>query len=332
MKKQFVLLLIIMMISSFFLLADEKQDLWSRIGQENNLEAKLTLLQEYESKFGQDQDERSQLLYLNLALTAYQLKQFEKTITFGEKALTQKDLDLKNKLNLCLWLANSYNVTKTDLEKAHAYAEQVIALAGELKASEGKDSHGKYDKQYIAPALRIQIQTLYARGKDDPEMISQAARKGLEAYNVEPVRKNADLLFSLCNGLFGLNRKEEAVSIMEQLVEKESDNTRYISALAVWYSKMGEKDKAINYLEQAYKIRRNVKTAYNIAVLSQSKDVDKAIRYLSEAYQMNPSTQSRVYKLLRHLYYNVKTKGQTQEEQDQGFNAVLAAAKTRLDQ
>lgn len=328
MKKQIVLLIIIMVISSFFLLADEKQDLWTRISQESNLEAKLTLLQDYESRFGQEQGERTRFLYLNMALTAYQLKQFEKTITYGEKALEQQGLEPKNKLNLCLWLANSYNVTKTDLEKAHAYCDQVIALAKELKA-EG-DSGDKYDKQFIAPALRIQIQTLYARGKKDPEMITQAARKGLEAYTVEPARKNADLVFSLCNGLFSLNRKEEAISIMEQLVEKETGNARYLSALAVWYSKSGQKDRAVGYLEQAYGIRRNVKTAYNIAVLSQSKDVDKAIRYLAEAYQMNPSTQSRVYKLLRHLYYNVKTKGQTQAEQDQGFNDILAAAKSRI--
>ncbi|MDY0297155.1 MAG: tetratricopeptide repeat protein [Acidobacteriota bacterium] len=331
MKRQIVMLLIIMVISSFFLLADEKQDLWSRIGQENNLETKLALLQEYENKYAQDQGERLDVLYLNLALTTYQLKQFEKTITYGEKALTQRNLDQKNKLNLCLWLANSFNVTKTDLEKAYAYAEQVIVLARELKTAEGGDSAAKYDKQYIAPALRIQIQTLYARGKEDPEMMSQAAQKGLEVYNIEPVRKNSDLLFSLSNALFNLNRKEEAVNIMEQLVEKETDNTRYIGALAVWYSKMGNKDRAIDYLEQSYQIRRNVKTAYNIAVLSQSKDLDKAIRYLAEAYQMNPSTQSRVYKLLRHLYYNVKTKGQTQEEQDQGFSSILSAAKSRLN-
>jgi len=329
MKKQIVLLLIIMVVSSFFLLGDEKQDLWSRISQESNLEAKLTLLQEYENKFGQELGEQSRFLYLNLALTTYQLKQFEKTITYGEKALTQQGLDQKNKLSLYLWLANSYNVTKTDLEKAHAYCDQVIALARELRSE--SDGASKYDTQYIAPALRIQIQTLYARGKQDPEMISQAARKGLEAYGVEPVRKNADLVFSLCNGLFNLNRKDEAISIMEQLVEKESENTRYLSALAIWYSKTGKKDQAISYLERAYRVRRNVKTAYNIAVLSQSKDVDKAIRYLAEAYQMNPSTQSRVYKLLRHLYYNVKTKGKTQEEQDQGFNAALAAAKSRVN-
>lgn len=325
MKKQLILLLIIMVISSFFLMADEKQDAWTRISQESNLEAKLTLLQDYENRFGQDQDERTKFLYLNLALTTYQLKQFEKTIMYGEKALAQPSLDPKNKLNLNLWLANSYNVTKTDLEKSYEYCEQVIRQARELKASE--DGVKKYDKQYIAPALRIQIQTLYARGKKDPELIAQAATKALEAYAVEPVRKNADMVFSLSNGLYRLKDTKKAIEFLEQLVEKESNNARYLNSLAVWYSKLGNKPKAISYLERSFEIRRNVKTAYNIAVLSQTSDVEKALRYLALAYKMNPSTQSRVYKLLRHLYYNVKTKGKVQEEQDQGFNALLGSSQ-----
>lgn len=331
MKKLLAYVMIALLVASALLWADEKQDLWRRADAETNLEQKFSLLEEYAAKY--PQDENAKVLYWNLSFLSYQLKKYDKTIKYGELALAQEGLDNNNRLNLYLYLANSYNVTKTDQEKARHYAEQVVSLAKVLKGDEKVSP--RYDKNYIVPALRIQIQILYAKGKNDPQLLLEATSKAVEIYrDYDQSVRSSHMIVTLSDRLYKVNKKDEAIDALEQIIDIERPNPKYIGFLASWLSKRakpGDKEKAVNYLERSYQARKNVKTAYNIAILVQKNDLDKALKYLAEAHMMNPQNKnSDAYKLLRHLFYNVKLKNKPQEEQDQAFNTLLEAAKSRL--
>jgi hypothetical protein len=54
--------------------------------------------------------------------------------------------------------------------------------------------------------------------------------------------------------------------------------------------------------------------------------------YLAESHLMNDEKYSGdALKLLQQLLFYVKTKGQTSAEQEKAFNAIIAAAKARLE-
>ena len=328
MKRTTVFVLITLILASLSLFSDEKQDLWKKAAAESNMEQKFNLLEEYAQKY--PQDENSKVLYYNLTVISYQLKKYTETTKYGELAQAQEGLDNNNKLNVYLYLANAYNVSKTDFDKAIHYAEQLVQLAKTLKGADQASS--RYDKNYIVPGLRIQIQVWYSEGKNDAALIQKAADKAIEIYKeYDQSRRSANMILTLANRLYKLKKVNEAIKVMEQVIDPEKPNHRYLGILASWYSKAKNNEKAVEYLEKSYQVRRNVKTAYNIGKLLQSKDVDKAIKYLAEAHMMNPgNTSSEAYKLLRHLFYNVKYKGKPQEEQDSAFQQALQSAKARL--
>jgi len=331
MKKRVVILLVVLFVSSLFLLPDEKQDSWKNAISEQNIEFRMSLLEQYAEKYAQEGDANLEVLYYQLSLDSFNLKKYEKTITYSEKALNLKKINDRKKLQLYLLLANSYNVTKKDLDKAYHYADLVLESAITMKANENNTK--KYDKKYIVPALRIQIFILYSKGRKEPEMMNKAAEKAIEIFaNYDKSTKSSNMIVTLANNLYKMNKTRNAISVFEHVCNVERPNYRYLSMLASWYSKIGDKQKAINCLERSYRIRKNAKTAYNLGVMLQKRDIDMAIRYLTEAHIMrHENEEAKAYKLLRHLYYNVKApKDKTKEELDVGFQEIISAARSRL--
>ena len=169
MKK--ITILIIMFItlglSALLALDKEQTDAWTALVGEKDLQVKMQKLEAYYNKYGAKEDRYSMYMYIHLAQTTYQLQQYDKTIQFGEKALTYKEIDASNKLPLYLYLANSYNLTKKDLDKAYDYAEQIIVLANSLRSE--TQGNSAIDINYTAPALRIQVQLLAAKAAGPAE-------------------------------------------------------------------------------------------------------------------------------------------------------------------
>ncbi len=331
MKKKALILLITLFISSLFLFSDEKQDSWENAISEQNIEFRMSLLEQYAEKYAQEGDSNLKDLYYQLSLDSFNLKKYEKTITYGEKALNLENIKDRNKLQLNLLLANSYNVTKKDLDKAYHYAGLAFELAITMKANENNTK--KYDKKYIVPALRIQIFILYSKGRNDPEMMNKAAEKAIEIFaNYDKSTKSSNMIVTLANNLYKMKKIRSAISVFEHVCNVERPNYRYLSMLASWYSKIDDKEKAVNCLERSYRIRKNAKTAYNLGVMLQKRDIDRAIRYLAEAHIMrHENKEAKDYKLLRHLYYNVKaSKDKAKEELDAGFQEIINSARSRL--
>jgi tetratricopeptide (TPR) repeat protein len=330
MKKITIYILLIIVFGASVLPAINKAqtDAWVAALHETNLQAKLDKLEEYYKTYG-DIDERNVIfMYLTLTETAYQLQQFDKTIQYGEKALLYKEIDPQNKLRIYLYLANAYNQTKKDIAKAYSYADLVIKLGKSLRLE--TQSNAAIDTNFIAPALRIQVQLLAVK-PEDPQNVVNALDKAIEAYQLDKSEKSANLVLLFSKRMLDSNRVEGAIRGIEA-INQNKPSAEYYKMLGMWYARLKNQDKAIENLKASYQMKKNAKVAYDLGVLLNKTDIDSAINYLAESNLLNDEKYSgEALKLLQQLVFYVKTKGQPQAEQEKVFNDILAAAKARLE-
>jgi tetratricopeptide (TPR) repeat protein len=329
--KKISCLILLLIVSGLFILpamTKAQTDAWIAILGEKTLQVKLDKLEEYYKTYGDTDERNATYMYLNLADTSYQLQQFEKTIQYGEKALLYKDIEAQNKLRIYLFLANSYNLTKKDLDKAYSYADLVIELAKSLRL-ENQSNSNTIDISFVAPALRIQVQLLLSKSQDEKNT-SDAFAKALESFNLDKSEKSSNFVLFLSDRMLKLQKVEEAIRGIET-INQNKPNVDYYKKLGMWYARLKNIDKAIENLKASYEMKKNAKVAYDLGVLLNKTDIDSAMNYLAEANLLNEEKYSEeALKLLQQLVFYVKTKGQPQEEQEKIYNDILAAAKTRL--
>jgi tetratricopeptide (TPR) repeat protein len=323
-----IIMLITIGLSALPALDKEQTDAWTALVGEKDLQVKMQKLEAYYNKYGAKEDRYSMYMYIHLAQTSYLLQQYDKTLQFGEKALTYKEIDASNKLPLYLYLANSYNLTKKDLDKAYDYAEQIITLANSLRSE--TQGNSAIDVNYTAPALRIQVQLLAAKAQD-PQIALKALNKALEAYKLDKSDKSADFVIKLSDHLHKIEKIEDAIRGLET-INADKPKPEYYITLGKWYNQIKNMPKAIENFKASYAMKRNAQVAYNLGILlNQAQELDSAIGYLAEAYLMNDEKISpEAQKLFEHLVFFEKTKGQPQPEQEKIYNEILAAAKARL--
>jgi tetratricopeptide (TPR) repeat protein len=330
MKKLAFLILILITIALTGVLALDKEqtDSWIALVGEKDLKVKMQKLDDYYNKYGGKEDRNSIYMYLHLAETTYQLQQYEKTIEFAEKALTYEGIESSYMLRLYLFLANAYNLTKKDLDMAYSYADKIIIVARKLNSATQNNSI--IDNNFIAPALRIQVQLLAAK-PNDPQNAVNALNKALEAYQLDKSDKSANFVLALSERMLKNNNLREAIRGVEA-INQNKPHADYFKMLGLWYARLKDQDKAIENLKTSYQMKRNAKVAYDLGVLlNQNDNLDNALDYLAEAHLLNNEKYSEeALKLLQHLIFFVKTKGQPLAEQEKVFNDVVDAAKTRL--
>lgn len=322
-----ILLLIVSNALLLSVMSKVQTDAWIAIQSETNPQIRLEKLEEYYQTYG-DKDERNALyMYLSLTDTSYQLQQFEKTILYGEKVLPYKDLDAQSKLRVYLFLANAYNLTKKDAEKAYNYTDLLIELAKSIRVENA--SNPAIDNNFLAPALRIQVQLLAAK-PENPQNAVTAFNKSLEAYQLDKSDKSAQFVLVFSERMLKSERVEDAIRGIEA-INANKPNADYYKMLGMWYARLKNEEKAIENLKASYLLKNNAKVAYDLGVLLNKTDIDAAMDYLAEAHLLNDEKYSpEALKLLQHLVLFVKTKGQPQPEQEKAFNDIVAAAKARL--
>jgi tetratricopeptide (TPR) repeat protein len=230
-------------------------------------------------------------------------------------------------LRIYLFLANAYNLTKKDLDKAYSYADLVIELAKSLRLE--TQSNTTIDSGFIAPALRIQVQLILSRPLD-VKNTTDAFNKALESYNLDKSEKSSNFILFICERMIKLNQVEAAIKGLE-IINKGKPNADYLKTLGMWYARLKNQDKAIENLKASYEMKKNAKVAYDLGVLLNKTDIDSAMNFLAECNLLNDEKYSpKALELLQHLFFNVKSKGQLPEEQEKGFQEILLAAKTRL--
>ena len=337
MKKILIVLISLFIVVNSFIFSQEKskQDYWLDAVTEKKLEVKLTKLEDYLNRYGEKDKNKLPTLYLLLARTSFNLKKYDKTIEYGEKALTFKENDF-HKLELFLKLANAYYLREEkDTDKAYHYAGLVVDLAKSMKGDKIENANSQtkinLDLAYIRPALITQIKVLYSTGKNDLKAMQEALKLAEEAFSIKADKVMAKNIFMISYMLYKLGDKESAINALSKITEKVPDQ-RFCKLLATWYSKIGKKDKALEVLKKSYEKRKSAKLAYNIGILLKKKNLDEALNYFAEAYVLNSSPYSeKAFKIMEFLFYNEKMKGVPQDKQDAAFKELIAAAKSRLN-
>lgn len=300
---------------------------WNGIITEKDPGVKLQKLEEFQKEYGDDKDTLTMRLYTNLTDTAYKLQQYDKAIQYGEKSLTFKDLDTSDKLQIFLELSNAYYVTKQDIEKAFNLAGSVIDLA---KASTDLPMQPDIKNAlYVAPSLRIQVKILYAKEKD-AAAAKLALDKAVEAYTLDKSETSLKLILAVGSRVHAAGGADEVCSQYERAFTARPDDD-LARLLGVMYSKKGNNEKAVEYMKASYKIKKSAEVGYNLGILLNKTDLDAAIGYLADAFVLNdPKLSAKAEELLKHLYFNVKAKDMIQEEQDKGYEEILAGAHARV--
>jgi len=346
-KKLIIASIVVTLLTSVLLFsASKKEAMWRKAITEKDTRLRFEYLKEYEVLYGKKKDKVARYLYLNLANAAYKLQNFDETIQYGEQALTFAETDETNRLNVYFMLSNSFKVTKKEMDKAHYYAQQTIELANELISKRielsqnadatKKDSAEKFINNYktffLAPALRIQSQLLYAKGKDDPALLKEATLKACEAFKIDKSTRSSNLVFTLAYRLFTKKKTADAIEALETILDKEKPVHKVSYLLANGYIRKNDKAKAAEYFEMAYQSSKKATLAKKIGKLVHKNNIDKGIKYFAEAFVlMDSNKQSDAYKYLENLYFNKPdVKSKSPADQEKGFRAIINAARVRL--
>jgi len=338
--------MMMMFLSGSILLSaspQDQQDLYIKAVSEKDPGLKIQLLKQYEQLFGESGDKYLKFIYLQLAETLFQVKNYREAIQYGEKTLASGDIAPTNRLTLFYTLANSYHTSQKDLEKAYQYAGSMIELAqwviDKAKTSDLSDLEKEkldqfietYQKYYIAPGYRLQAMVLSTRAEENGNAVKEAAEKAVEAYKADKSENSSRLVFSLAGELFKKNDLDDAIAVAESIFDESNPNEQFAGFLGTLYYRKGDKDKAVQYFELAYKADRKMKTAMTIGQLVYKKDIDKGIQYFADAFVLSNSDEnSKAFQYLRELYYNNKAKDLAPVNQDKGFKEIIQAAKVRL--
>lgn len=341
MNKKITVTAVLFLLVSVFLIPASKaqQELYLKAVAEKDMANKMTLLKEYVQKYGHKKDKFLRFVYLNLADTAYKLKNYDEVIQYSEIALQYSEMDSGNKIRLYLSLANSYYLIQKDLDKSFHYADLVIELGNKMIETTSGSSQEKekidefiknYNSFYIAPANKIQAMILFSKGKDNPEFIKKSAQKAVEAYKAGKSKSYSSMIFSLAVNLFRKKQLDDAIAVVDQVAAEDVDN-KYADFMGTLYYKKGKKDEAVNYWEIAYKNKKKIATAMKIGQLVNKQDIDKGIKYFADAFVLSKlDKESDAYKYLEQLYFNKKAKDKSPEEKEQEFKEIINAAKVRL--
>ncbi len=332
-----IFLMLFFSISFISLTANEKQDLWVKAISEKDLNTRLTYLENFSEKYKNDK-RYFKNLYINLTKTAFQLRNFDKTIKYGEIAITTENLEANYKLELYLYIANAYNVTKVDLDKAYQYADTVIDLSETMKKGfkDGSKVIDRINKSFESPSLRIQASILYLKSSQEPDKLSEALKKVLKAYNIDKSDRSAAKVFSFSVALYKKDKTkiDESIAAVEEILSNtDLKNSRYINILSHWYLIKKDKEKAIKYLKLSYNLNKKSTTALKLGQLLYKSDPNSAIEFFAESFILSDyDKESKAYKYLQQLWFNQVAKSQSREEQEAGFNQILQTAKANLNQ
>jgi uncharacterized protein YxeA len=100
MKKILILMLVILILTFAMLFSIDKKQMekWVTIITEKDAPTKMQKLEEFHTEYGDKNDQMTRLIYLNLTVTSYQVQKYDKTIEYGEKALTFAEVESADKL------------------------------------------------------------------------------------------------------------------------------------------------------------------------------------------------------------------------------------------
>jgi len=316
---------LVLVVSVLGAQADDPEKLFLNALSEKDPQIKLEKLVRYEQQYGKQAGALSKLLYANLVLAAYPLKDYEKTVNYGGKALALEGHDAMTRMKLCLYVSTSLLLLERDVPQALVLAEEAYSH-GKKFFTESADPY--YRNQFVIPALKNQIVALKAGG--EPDQLQSAFRKAQELYALDPSPVALQLLCDSGNQLQKAGQAEEPIAVFENLLSKRPQ-PEIARRLAIWLDAQSQRPKAIEYLQLSYHLDRKARTAYELAILLQADNPPLAMEYLAESFILNdPAVSPRSEEVLRQLFVNSPAAKLKPKDMEKAYEDILNAARARI--
>ncbi|MGQ9617767.1 MAG: tetratricopeptide repeat protein [Candidatus Aminicenantia bacterium] len=299
---------------------EEAYKLYIKAINEKNIDVKIELLEQYLAQYGRIGLDYDKYVYANLTFVYNQKGNHEKTVEYGEKAISAQELDILTKINLYLVVSGAYNELNRNLEKAYNYAKMAQDLAtAQMEMGSAMATKAQWMK-LIAGADFLEGALLIKRGE-----FKDGIAKWATAYKI---LKSPHILrqFKL-NGENQYKQKkyENAELFFRAHFELSND-----PELAYWLGKtcffMNKFEETEKYLLIAYDKRKSSEIALNLGIIANKKNkTDEALRYFAEAVALNNHSRfsADAKKYLESLY-------QKKYGNIEGIEKVIADAKKRL--
>ena len=338
MKRTAVFLIIILLLSSFSLFAISKKKLYKQAVSATDPATKLKLFKQYIAEYNDKEEENTVNAYYTLAQLTLLNKTYNDTITYGEFYVSCPNVEDTKKIQVYLWLANAYNLTKVDENKALEYCDSTLNLGFKIIES-FKNSQAIADNingNFVFPALRIKIKILYLKIQDDHEKCLEVielnnrllkVRKG----NVDPFIRQ---IYLKCGLALGRNHEdfENGIKTLEFIYDVENPDKTIMMLLAHYNLKLKNNERVLEYLVPLYKITKNPKTAMQLGVLyNMLKNKEEAVKFFAEGYLLSgEDKESKAFIYMQQIWYKELATDMTVEEKKEGFKKLIEDAKIRI--
>lgn len=299
MKKLKTLIWFLIATLSAQTIEEDAYKLYIKAIQEKNLQKRIEIFDEYLNKYAKLGLLYDKFVYMNLAFAYNELRQFDKVVESGEKALSFSDLGDIEKANLLNVVGGAYAELNKDLEKALNYSKTAIQIATNSLKVESQAIKPEEWKKVLGAGYFVEGAIYFKKKnhRDGLESWSKAYKELEPPQIIREIRKMGE-------SFYREKKFNEAEMFFRTSYELSKD-----PEIAYWYGKtkyqLGNKSEALEYFKIAYLKKKKSVIAYNIAILLlQDNKTEEAFNYLSEASILNNSKFSvEARKLLEILAF-----------------------------
>lgn len=299
-----VLTLTFFLFTSVFAQQSEAEKLYLEAMTTQDVAKRAELLKQFIDKYGGQGSKYEKFAYANLCLLPYESKTPQKTIEYGEKALSIGGLDSLTKCQVYITLADVYIKKKQNLDKAVNYAQQVIEIS---KANQNKEESS------VPPKKLKQLEGAgyftKAQAQKKAENYSEALDSYINSFNILKSKEILNKIKSLGKTLYDA----KSFSLAEKAFQVTSQNLDDFASCAFYAKTLYRNkklDQALKYFKKAYSKKKSGELAYNIGIILAKKteadpsSADKAVRYLLEASFLSKTHSEKAMSLAERLYFN----------------------------
>ncbi|MHB8093710.1 MAG: tetratricopeptide repeat protein [Candidatus Aminicenantales bacterium] len=294
--KRILLTAVILMIAvtGFLSAQNEADEAYIKAMTQSDPCQKVQALKAYIAKYAGKGTQYENFAYVYLCLTQCASKPLAETNQYGEKALTMSGVDDLNKSTILATMAQLNINAGQNLDKAKAYAGQLIALG---KANQAKDPADAQWGKLVGAGHYLQGQAA-EKAKD----MGGAAESYIAAYSILKNPQIMAQIKKLAKTLYDAKQFGEAEQVFRTLYNQSKDSESALILGQTLY-KNNKPDEALALFKEAYAKKRTGELAYNIGIILAKKSPQEAIDYLLEASFLYPAQSSQALGMAQGIFF-----------------------------
>lgn len=299
-----VVTLILFLFTSVLAQQSEAEKLYLEAMTTQDVAKRAQLLKQFIDEYGDKGSKYEKFAYANLCLLPYEGKTPDKTIEYGEKALSIGGLDNLTKSQVYLTLADVYIKKDQNLDKAVNYAHQVVQISQATQNKEESSIPSDQLKKLEGAGYFTQ-----AQAQKKAEDYGAALDSYINSYNILKSKEILNTIKSLGKTLYDAKSYQQAEKAF-QLTCQTLDDFASCAFYAKTLYRNKKIDEALKYFKKAYSKQKSGELAYNIGIILAKKTgsdpsrADEAVRYLLEASFLSKTHSKKAMSLAERLFFN----------------------------